>query len=237
MSGENGRRRVRGATPFTFASGRWACSGPLDDVATASIPVASPTNGPARPAHQHENKPNNQEHGSDGLKQADTSQDSDEEEDQSENYHAVSNLSWPWRGPMCGSDISVNTQPPLCCSAPRRHAGSSNLHARVPKSRKPALRPAFSRAVSTNSVNLRREFDNFGSAARTVCSRWSRGVYRASKRPSGPCVVDSRGQSVHSLEMTQTLLTDAEVDELVAALRPPQRHASDRVPEPDPTSS
>lgn len=30
-------------------------------------------------------------------------------------------------------------------------------------------------------VDLRREFDNFGSAARTVCSRWSRGFYRTSK--------------------------------------------------------
>ena len=66
-------------------------------------------------------------------------------------------------------------------------------------------------------VDLRREFDNFGSAARTVCSRWSRGVYRISKRPSEPCVVDSRGQSVRSLGMTQTFLTDAEVDQLVTA--------------------
>lgn len=66
-------------------------------------------------------------------------------------------------------------------------------------------------------MDLRREFDNFGSAARTVCSRWSRGVYRTSKRSPEPCVVDSRGQSVRSLGMTQTFLTDAEVDELVAA--------------------
>ena len=66
-------------------------------------------------------------------------------------------------------------------------------------------------------VGLRREFDNFGSAARTVCSRWSRGVYRTSKRPSEPCVVDSRGQSVRSLGMALTFLTDSEVDELVAA--------------------
>ena len=47
------------------------------------------------------------------------------------------------------------------------------------------------------------------------CVRWSRGVYRPSKRPSEPCVVDSRGQAVRSLEMAQTFLTDAEVDELV----------------------
>ena len=44
-----------------------------------------------------------------------------------------------------------------------------------------------------------------------------RGVYRTSKRSPEPCVVDSRGQSVRSLEMAQTFLTDAEVDELVAA--------------------
>ncbi len=62
-------------------------------------------------------------------------------------------------------------------------------------------------------VDLRKEFDNFGSATRTVCSRWSRGIYRTSR----PCVVVSRGQSVRSLGMTQTLLTDAEVDQLVAA--------------------
>lgn len=56
---------------------------------------------------------------------------------------------------------------------------------------------------------------NFVSVARTACSRLSRGVYRISKRPSEPCVVDSRGQSVRLLEMAQTFLTDAEVDELV----------------------
>nr|WP_300141296.1 recombinase family protein [Propionicimonas sp.] len=94
-------------------------------------------------------------------------------------------------------------------------------------------------------VDLRREFDNFGSAARTVCSRWSQGVYRTSKRPSEPCVVDSRGQSVRSLEMAQTFLTDAEVDELVAGYEagatparagqavpypPPDRGSSSRTP-------
>lgn len=71
-------------------------------------------------------------------------------------------------------------------------------------------------AVVNVPVDLRREFDNFGSAARTVCSRWSLGVYRTSKRPSEPCVVDARGQAVRSLEMAHTFLTDAEVDELVA---------------------
>lgn len=50
-----------------------------------------------------------------------------------------------------------------------------------------------------------------------MCSRWSRGVYRTSKRPSEPCVADSRGQAVRSLGTTQTLLTDAEVDQLIAA--------------------
>lgn len=38
-----------------------------------------------------------------------------------------------------------------------------------------------------------------------------------SKRPSEPCVADSRSQAVRSLRMTRTVLTDAEVDELVAA--------------------
>ncbi|AAT81881.1 hypothetical protein DMX78_02385 [Cutibacterium acnes] len=36
-----------------------------------------------------------------------------------------------------------------------------------------------------------------------LCVRWSRGVYRALKRPPEPCVVDFRGQSVRSLEMAQ----------------------------------
>ena len=71
-------------------------------------------------------------------------------------------------------------------------------------------------SIFSSYVDLRREFGNPGSAARTVCSRWSRGIYRISKRSPEPCVVDSRGQSVHSLGMAQTFLTDAEIDELVA---------------------
>jgi len=94
----------------------------------------------------------------------------------------------------------------------------STLRAVLPRSYRQevtmAENPLFSHQCS---VDLRREFDNFGSAARTVCSRWSRGVYRTSKRPSEPYIIDSRGHPVHSLEMTQTFLTDAEVDQLVAA--------------------
>ncbi len=82
---------------------------------------------------------------------------------------------------------------------------------------KPSDRRSHVRNAPLIWVDLRREFDNFGSAARTACSRWSRGVYRQSKRPSEPCVADSRGQAVRSLEMAQTFLTDSEVDELVAA--------------------
>lgn len=77
--------------------------------------------------------------------------------------------------------------------------------------------PAGQTSTFSSYVELRREFDNFGTAARTMCSRWSRGVYRTSKRSPEPCVVGSRGQAVRSLEMTQTFLTDAEVDELIAA--------------------
>lgn len=57
-------------------------------------------------------------------------------------------------------------------------------------------------------VDLRREFANFGTTARTVCSRWPRGGYRTSKRPPKPCVVDSRGQSVRSLDGHKALFSD-----------------------------
>lgn len=66
-------------------------------------------------------------------------------------------------------------------------------------------------------VDLRRQFENPCQALRTVCSRWSRGVYRSTRRPSEPPIHDSRGQLVRSIGMVQTLLTDAQVAELVAA--------------------
>lgn len=44
----------------------------------------------------------------------------------------------------------------------------------------------------------------------------SRGAYKRSERPSEPSVTDSRGRVVRSVGKTQTFLSIAEVDELVA---------------------
>lgn len=65
-------------------------------------------------------------------------------------------------------------------------------------------------------VDLRREFENPCPALKTVTSRRSRGVYRRDRRPLEPSVVDSRGQMVRAVGMTQTFLSPAQVDELVA---------------------
>ena len=65
-------------------------------------------------------------------------------------------------------------------------------------------------------VDLRREFENPGPALKTVASRLSRGAYERSERPSEPSVTDSRGRVVRSVGKTQTSLSAAEVDELVA---------------------
>lgn len=46
--------------------------------------------------------------------------------------------------------------------------------------------------------------------------RWLRGVYKLSERPSEPSIRDDRGRLVHSVGMTQTFLSTAQVDELVA---------------------
>lgn len=68
----------------------------------------------------------------------------------------------------------------------------------------------------TATVHLRREFENPGPALKTVASRLSRGAYERSERPSEPSVTDSRGRVVRSVGKTQTSLSAAEVDELVA---------------------
>lgn len=65
-------------------------------------------------------------------------------------------------------------------------------------------------------AHLRREFENPGPALKTVASRLSRGAYERSERPSEPSVTDSRGRVVRSVGKTQTSLSAAEVDELVA---------------------
>lgn len=68
-------------------------------------------------------------------------------------------------------------------------------------------------------VDLRREFENPCPALKTVASRTSRGVYRRDRRPLEPSVVDSRGRIVRAVGRTQTFLSPAQVDELVALNR------------------
>lgn len=70
--------------------------------------------------------------------------------------------------------------------------------------------------AGTFGVHLRREFENPCPALNTVASRMSRGAYKRSERPSEPSVTDSRGRVVRSVGKTQTFLSVAEVDELVA---------------------
>lgn len=65
-------------------------------------------------------------------------------------------------------------------------------------------------------VDLRREFENPCPALKTVASRGSRGAYKRDRRPLEPTVVDSRGRMVRAVGMTQTFLSPAQVDELVA---------------------
>lgn len=64
-------------------------------------------------------------------------------------------------------------------------------------------------------MDLRREFENSCPALKTVTFRRSRGVYRRDRKPLEPSVVDSRGRMVRAVEMTQTFLSPAQVDDLV----------------------
>lgn len=66
-------------------------------------------------------------------------------------------------------------------------------------------------------VDLRREFENPCPALKVVASRRSRGIYRRDRRPLEPSVVDERGRMVRAVGMTQTFLSSAQVDELVAS--------------------
>lgn len=64
-------------------------------------------------------------------------------------------------------------------------------------------------------VHLRREFENFSSAAQTLSFRWSRGHYARAERATGPSLTDLRGPNVHAIETAQTFLTTQQVDDLV----------------------
>ncbi len=65
-------------------------------------------------------------------------------------------------------------------------------------------------------VHLRREFENPSPALKTVASRLSRGTYKRSERSSEPSVRDDRGRLVRAVGKTQTFLSTAQVDQLVA---------------------
>lgn len=62
-------------------------------------------------------------------------------------------------------------------------------------------------------------FENLSPSLKTVVSRLSRGMYKRSERPSEPSITDARGRVVRSVGMTQTFLSPAQVDELVALYR------------------
>lgn len=63
--------------------------------------------------------------------------------------------------------------------------------------------------------SLRSTFQNFPPRAKTLVTRWYRGVYRDARRPSGPPSKDNRGPIVRRIETAQTFLTAAEIDKLV----------------------
>ncbi len=71
----------------------------------------------------------------------------------------------------------------------------------------------------STSVDLRREFENPCPHLKTLALRRSRGFYKQNRRPARPSVVDSRGRTVRSLGMAQTLLRVEQVDDLVARYR------------------
>ena len=94
---------------------------------------------------------------------------------------------------------------------------AGRLSAWLSRSRRHAGWDTVDRVFARRSqVHLRREFENPGPALKTVASRLSRGAYERSERPSEPSVTDSRGRVVRSVGKTQTSLSAAEVDELVA---------------------
>lgn len=64
-------------------------------------------------------------------------------------------------------------------------------------------------------VRLRGEFENLGPALKTVASRWKRGVYKTSRRPTEPTITDDRGRVVRSIGKAQTFLSEAQIDGLV----------------------
>lgn len=66
-------------------------------------------------------------------------------------------------------------------------------------------------------VHLSRQFENFPPATKTLAFRLSKGVYGKDRRPAEPRIRDDRGPLVRSIGTPQTFLSDAQVDELVAA--------------------
>ncbi len=68
---------------------------------------------------------------------------------------------------------------------------------------------------NAHQVPLRRHFENFAPALKTVVSRWRRGLYKKDQRPLEPAVRDERGRVVRSIGKAQTFLTEAQVDQVV----------------------
>jgi len=69
--------------------------------------------------------------------------------------------------------------------------------------------------VRHSSGSLREALLNFPQKAKTLATRWNRGVYRDARRPSGPRIVDARGPVARTIATVQTFLTAAEIDQLV----------------------
>ncbi len=65
-------------------------------------------------------------------------------------------------------------------------------------------------------MHLRGECENLSPALTTVASRLSHGAYKRDERPSEPSITDDRGRLIPPVGKTRTLLTAAQMDELVA---------------------
>lgn len=65
-------------------------------------------------------------------------------------------------------------------------------------------------------MHLRRQFENFGTATKTLVNRLSRGVFREDRRPAEARIRDARGRVVRSIGTPQTFLNPDQVTSLVA---------------------
>lgn len=75
--------------------------------------------------------------------------------------------------------------------------------------------PSVTHSHSTHSGSLREALLNFPQRAKTLATRWNRGVYRDLHRSPGARIADARGPVARTIETVQTFLTAAEIDQLV----------------------